>query len=102
MLVRVVKLTFQPQYLSAFYTHFDTVKDQVATFPGCHGMKLLADQHAPETIFTYSVWENEAALDTYRHSDLFASIWPNIKPWFAQRAEAWSLDEKFNGFLSEK
>ena len=99
MLTRVVKLTFQEAHLADFYAHFETVKLNVAQFPGCLGMKLMSDLNDPNIIFTYSEWENEAALDNYRCSELFLSIWPQIKPWFAQRAEAWSLKENFNGFI---
>ncbi|MFM6947331.1 MAG: putative quinol monooxygenase [Flavobacteriales bacterium] len=99
MLTRVVKLTFQEQHLADFFAHFEKVKHDVAHFQGCLGMKLLTDLNEPNVIFTYSEWENEAALDNYRHSELFLSIWPQIKPWFAQRAEAWSLQENFNGFI---
>lgn len=99
MLTRVVKLTFQEDQLADFYAHFETVKLNVAQFPGCLGMKLMSDLNDPNIIFTYSEWENEAALDNYRCSELFLSIWPQIKPWFAQRAEAWSLKENFNGFI---
>ena len=99
MLTRVVKLTFQEDHLADFYAHFETVKLNVARFPGCLGMKLMSDLNDPNIIFTYSEWENEAALDNYRCSELFLSIWPQIKPCFAQRAEAWSLKENFNGFI---
>ena len=99
MLTRVVKLTFQEAHLADFYSHFETVKHEVSNFPGCYGMKLLSVIDAPNVIFTYSQWENEAALNNYRDSELFAAIWPQIKPWFAQRAEAWSLNENFNGFI---
>jgi hypothetical protein len=47
---------------------------------------------------TYSAWENEEALENYRVSPLFQSIWPTIKPWFSARPEAWSLMEYFDGF----
>lgn len=99
MLVRVVKMKFEAQYLSAFLAHFESIKWQVAQFEGCNGMQLLQDQNDPCLIFTYSIWQSEQDLNNYRHSELFASIWPKIKPWFAQKAEAWSLNQNFNGFI---
>ncbi|MEN9699428.1 MAG: hypothetical protein RLZZ301_626 [Bacteroidota bacterium] len=96
-MIRIVKLHFQEAHLASFLNHFERVKEQVATFPGCAGMQLLQDKKDPCCLFTYSIWENEAALAAYRQSDLFASIWPTIKPWFASAAEAWSTDLHFNG-----
>jgi quinol monooxygenase YgiN len=99
MLTRVVKLHFDPAYLAPFLAHFETVKFQVAQFPGCRGMQLLQDQTDPCLIFTYSIWDSEADLNHYRDSPLFASIWPQIKPWFDQKAEAWSLNQHFSAFI---
>lgn len=98
MITRIVKLEFQEAHLDAFFTHFEQVKFSVATFPGCHGMKLIQDIKNPCIIMTYSIWKNEEALENYRLSPLFQSIWPTIKPWFSARAEAWSLMEYFDGF----
>jgi len=102
MLVRVVKMKFEAEHLSAFLAHFETVKWEVAKFEGCKGMQLLQDIKDPCLIFTYSIWQSEQDLANYRQSELFASIWPKIKPWFAQKAEAWSLNQNFNGFIWEK
>jgi quinol monooxygenase YgiN len=99
MLTRVVKLHFDPAYLAPFLAHFETVKFQVAQFPGCRGMQLLQDQTDPCLIFTYSIWDSEADLNHYRDSPLFATIWPQIKPWFDQKAEAWSLNQHFSAFI---
>jgi quinol monooxygenase YgiN len=98
MITRIVKLEFQENRLEAFLEHFEQVKWSVARFPGCHGMKLIQDLKNPCVIMTYSIWENEEALENYRVSSLFQSIWPTIKPWFSAKPEAWSLKEYFNGF----
>lgn len=102
MLVRVVKMQFKEAHLPAFLSHFEDVKWQVAKFEGCQGMQLLQDANDPCTVFTYSIWHSQQDLENYRTSALFCSIWPKIKPWFAQKAEAWSLNQHFNGFISQK
>jgi quinol monooxygenase YgiN len=99
MLTRVVKLHFDAAYLDQFLAHFETVKWQVAQFPGCKGMQLLQDQTDSCLIFTYSIWDSEDALNNYRNSALFAAIWPQIKPWFDQKPEAWSLNQHFSAFI---
>lgn len=97
-MIRIVKLTLDPTHLPSFLAHFDTVKEQINSFPGCLGMQLLLDQKKEGVIFTYSKWENPEALENYRNSVLFASIWPTVKQWFAAKPEAWSTDSYFDGF----
>jgi heme-degrading monooxygenase HmoA len=86
------------EHVPDFKSHFETVKEKINGFPGCEGMKLLQDQSNKNIFFTYSKWEKESDLENYRKSELFGSIWPTVKKWFSERAEAWSVDEKFNGF----
>jgi quinol monooxygenase YgiN len=98
MLTRIVKLHFQADKIDDFLTFFETIKWQVAKQPNCFGMKLLRDKNNPSIVFTYSKWENEEALNTYRDSELFGQVWLTIKPWFQEKAEAWSVEEWFDGF----
>lgn len=101
MITRIVKLTFQPEKITDFITYFDTIKEKVAGYPRCHGMKLLQDIHQPNVVYTYSYWEDEKALDDYRYSELFGAVWPTIKPWFLEKAEARSVTEYFSSFPVE-
>jgi quinol monooxygenase YgiN len=98
MLTRIVKLHFAPQHVDDFLQYFDTINQAVNTFPGCRGMKLLHDKNNPCIVFTYSIWESDAALEAYRTSPVFQEIWPKIKVWFDQKAEAWSVNTYFDGF----
>lgn len=98
MITRIVKLHFQDEKVETFLAFFETIKHQVNNFPGCIAMKLLQDIKNPAIIMTYSHWENEQALNTYRDSETFGTIWPTIKPWFAEKPEAWSVHEYFDGF----
>lgn len=98
MLIRIVKLHFQDDRIEDFLEFFETVKNRINSFPGCLGMKLLRDINTPSIVMTYSHWEDEQALENYRLSETFGEIWPSIKPWFAEKPEAWSVTEHFNGF----
>lgn len=98
MLTRIVKLTFETDKLPEFLAHFETIKWKVAKFPGCLGMRMHQDVSRPEIVFTYSLWDNEEALENYRTSAIFQELWPKIKPWFAERPEAWSVRTSFDGF----
>ncbi|MDG0973243.1 MAG: antibiotic biosynthesis monooxygenase [Crocinitomicaceae bacterium] len=98
MITRIVKMTLQPEKVSEFLSFFDTIKHQINTFEGCKGVKLLQDKNQPNILFTYSFWESEKALNNYRHSELFGKVWPTTKIHFADKPEAWSTDEYFDGF----
>lgn len=98
MITRIVKLEFQDDKIDDFLTFFETIKHVVNEFPGCYGMKLYQDIDQPTIVMTYSHWESQQDLNNYRDSEQFGKIWPNIKPWFAQKPEAWSVEAYFNGF----
>lgn len=89
MIVRIVKMTFQPQHVADFVQVFEASKEQIRAFEGCLHLELL--QHSSKSIFTtYSHWESEKHLDAYRHSELFKQTWAQTKVLFAAKPEAWS------------
>lgn len=99
MITRIVKLTFNEHNLNEFIAFFNTINTKVSGFPGCNGMRLHQDIHSPNTVFTYSYWDSEDALNNYRNSDLFKSVWATIKPNFSAKPEAWSCSTYFeSGF----
>lgn len=98
MVVRIVKLTFQANKTQEFLDFFDGIKELVNEFPGCHGMQLMQQTDYPNVIFTYSKWDSEEQLNAYRNSETFGKVWPNIKPWFAAKPEAWTNELYFDGF----
>lgn len=89
-LQRIVKMTFKPEYCDGFEAYFNEIKEQVGNQPGCFGVKLLKDISGNGVYFTYSFWENETALNAYRETPLFGSVWPTVKAWFGAKPEAWS------------
>lgn len=92
MITRIVKLHFQEEKVEDFLLLFDQVVTKVNGFPGCHKMYMLRDIKNQSIFITHSLWDSEEDLNNYRDSELFLSIWPTIKPWFAERAQAWSLE----------
>ncbi len=100
MIIRIVKLHFQEGQRDLFLSIFNETKMKVATFEGCHGIRLLNDIKNPDVFFTYSLWKNESCLENYRKSPLFKTIWASIKPSFEEAAEAWST-EVFFDYLNE-
>lgn len=91
MLVRLVKMTFQPEKVEQFKSVFVTAQPLIAEFQGCHKVNLFQDMSTPNVFFTISHWESPEALENYRHSELFQATWSKTKPLFAAKPEAWSL-----------
>ncbi|MEM7036189.1 MAG: antibiotic biosynthesis monooxygenase family protein [Bacteroidota bacterium] len=91
MITRIVRMEFRPEAVSTFLEVFNTAKSQIRHFPGVHHLELHRDAALDHVFFTYSIWEGEDALEAYRHSDLFKSVWAQTKVLFAGKPQAWSL-----------
>lgn len=94
MITRLVKLSIQEERLKDFITVFDKNKHKIVGFEGCMSLELLKDVHL-NTVFTYSKWKNEDAIESYRHSELFRTVWSTVKPMFSDKPEAWSTTSLF-------
>jgi hypothetical protein len=90
MIVRIVKMTFQPEKVEEFLHFFEHYKDQIRDFPGCSYLQVLKDVNNPHVIFSYSHWNEGFDLENYRNSELFQKIWPKTKEMFLSAPEAWS------------
>ncbi|HAA16231.1 MAG TPA: antibiotic biosynthesis monooxygenase [Cytophagales bacterium] len=90
MLIRVVRMTFQEDKVEDFLALFEATKERIRHFEGCHHLELLQDYHQPNIFSTYSHWIDDAALDAYRHSDLFKEVWANTKALFSDKPIAFS------------
>jgi quinol monooxygenase YgiN len=93
MLVRIVKMTFDPEKISEFLSNFDKHKLKIRHFPGCNRLELLRDQNKSNIFFTYSYWDSSEDLDKYRQSELFKKVWSKTKILFVAKPEAWSVDK---------
>ena len=92
MFTRIVKMEFQEDKVAQFLANFETIKHKIRTFKGCMHLELWRDKNQPTIFFTYSKWEKESDLETYRNSELFKGVWATTKPMFASKAGAWSVD----------
>ena len=91
MIQRIVKMTFRQDAILQFHSLFDEVRERIRTQPGCHSVELLQDVRHPEVMFTYSLWDDEDALNAYRQTELFVRTWKRTKSLFHEKAEAWSV-----------
>ncbi len=89
-LIRVVRMTFRPEEVPVFLENFETHKILIRNFPGCRHLELWQDENQKNIFVTYSHWESEAALNQYRDSQLFKSVWSFTKTLFSEKPQAWS------------
>ena len=93
MLVRIVKMSFDPSKIEEFLANFEDKKHQIRNFEGCEFLELYRDKENTNVFFTYSFWNSEADLENYRHSELFKGVWADTKILFNAKPEAWSVDK---------
>lgn len=93
MIKRIVKMIFREESVETFlHDVFEHSKDRIRAFPGCRHMELLRNLQQPNILFTLSYWDDEAALEAYRQSELFQTTWAKTKVLFAGKAEAWTVE----------
>ena len=95
MIQRLVKMTFQEDKIEDFLINFHKNKEKIRAFEGCKHLELWNDKKDPRIYFTYSIWTSEDALNMYRSSELFGSVWKRTKVFFSEKAQAWSVDQIF-------
>jgi len=93
MLVRIVKMTFDPSKVAEFLAIFEESKVKIKAMKGCSHLELLQDYNLPNSFSTYSYWENEDALNSYRNSELFKEVWAKTKILFKEKPIAFSLKQ---------
>lgn len=96
MLVRIVKMSFEPSKIGEFLNNFEENKSAIRDFKGCELLELYNDQNQPEIYFTYSYWQSASHLESYRKSELFNKVWAKTKPLFNKKPEAWSVTKIFS------
>lgn len=93
MLKRIVRMEFQPEKVQDFLQLFSEVQDKIAAQEGCAHVELCKDATLDHVYYTYSLWDEEADLERYRHSELFKSVWSRTKALFGGKPQAFSLVE---------
>lgn len=93
MIVRIVRMEFQPDKIAAFRSLFDQYKKRIRQTKGCLKLELHVDKNHPNVIYTYSHWIDEQALEKYRFSPTFKEVWPQTKALFAGKPLAYSLEK---------
>jgi (4S)-4-hydroxy-5-phosphonooxypentane-2,3-dione isomerase len=94
MMIRLVKMTVPPGRAEEFERLYATVRERVLSAPGCRKLELYRDLRDSGIFFTWSLWDDEPALEAYRKSEIYRSVWPKLKAFFSSKAEAWSTTLK--------
>jgi quinol monooxygenase YgiN len=89
MITRIVKMTFQVDQVDTFLDLFNEYKQAIRNQPGCLSLELLVEENGC-VCFTFSRWSDEEALNNYRKSATFSTVWPQTKALFSAPAEAWT------------
>lgn len=91
MIIRIVRMEFDPGKVEEFITIFNISQGKIRSFEGCEHLELCQDIAQSNVYFTFSKWKSEAHLDSYRHSDFFRSTWSKTKALFIAKPLAYSL-----------
>ena len=91
MIKRIVKMSFETQHIDAFKNIFKNSRDAIKSFNGCEHLELLQDELHANIFFTYSIWQSEDHLNTYRQSELFERVWTSTKKLFNDKPQAWTV-----------
>jgi heme-degrading monooxygenase HmoA len=94
MIVRIVKMEFREEGIPEFLDIFAGSRQKILSFEGCSHVQLLQDVSDPSVFFTYSYWDTEEHLNTYRNSDLFDGVWKRTKALFRAKPMAWSTTDQ--------
>lgn len=87
-------MEFKEERISDFLRIFASSREKIRAFPGCMHLQLLQGEADPCVFFTYSHWQGENYLDSYRNSDLFRGVWRNTRKLFRSAPKAWSLTDQ--------
>lgn len=83
-------MNFQEDKVPEFLENFHANKEKIRNFPGCQHLELWQDENFKNIFNTYSIWTDEVALNQYRDSELFKSVWAATKILFAEKPLAFS------------
>ena len=102
MIERFVIMKFKPESNEEFLRLFDEKREKISSFQGCSHLELKYSVQHKNWYMTYSIWENESALNQYRESELFGSVWKKVKILFNAPPEAISINLSNESDLQKK
>lgn len=92
MIIRIVRMHFSPEAVDDFLDIYERTEAAIKNMAGCTYLELMRDSEDPNVLITISHWDSTTALNNYRKSELFKSVWRRVKTHFSQPAEAFSME----------
>ncbi len=83
-------MTFKSGCTDDFLRIFHNSMHKIRRYPGCSRLELWSDNQDPDVFVTYSHWENNRALENYRKSELFKTVWAETRKLFKEEPMAFS------------
>ncbi len=93
MITRIVKMYFSEETAPLFLEIFEKHKVAIRNFPGCSHLQLVKEMDVPNCYCTVSRWDRPQSLENYRDSELFITVWRQVKPLFIRKTDAFSLED---------
>lgn len=90
MIIRIVRMSFEPSKVDQFLEVFEENNSNIRNFDGCTHLELHRDANQPNIFATYSFWEKPEDLENYRRSELFENVWFKTKALFNDKPQAFS------------
>lgn len=87
-------MTFAPENCEAFESLFLQYREKIRSTPGCLHLEWWQQVDDPNVYFTFSQWESESALENYKNTETFKTVWPLTRALFAAAPQAWSVNMK--------
>lgn len=90
MLIRIVRMHFQPEQLNNFRQIFEESKPYILEMPGCLMVELWQDADEPAVMITHSHWVDRESLNAYRSTPFFREVWGRTKALFQEKPQVFS------------
>jgi heme-degrading monooxygenase HmoA len=84
MLMRIIHGKLKPGSWDAYEAAYKEAVAQAGEIPGLRARWLMRDVDDPDSGYTLSLWESEAALRRYESSKLLQTTFlPKLQPYFS-------------------
>lgn len=73
-----------------------TLNNEIRCVDGCKHLEVLNDKADNLTIFSMAIWESEKAIDKYKKTDLYKTVWKQLNEYIAGEPHIWTVENFFD------
>ena len=92
MIVRVIHFKIKPGKLDEYLGHFSAVEERAAGFEGLSFFKLFKDREDPNTLFLFTVFDNEENTEKWAEIGPTKEYSDTVQPLIEEFGLAMSYD----------